>query len=127
MYKEPIIVLNKRCPHPFPLGDERRPQSIVVAARLKFPTGVHHVSSQSMPKRTFTTIDGNEAVAHVAYHISEVIVIYPITPSSPIGEPADAWSSAGKPSIWGTVPSVVETQSEGGAAGAVPGPCRPAR
>jgi len=74
-----------------------------------------------MPKRTFTTIDGNEAVAHVAYRTNEVIAIYPITPSSPIGESADAWSSAGKPNIWGTVPSVVEMQSEGGAAGAVHG------
>ncbi len=74
-----------------------------------------------MPKRTFTTIDGNEAVAHVAYRTSEVIAIYPITPSSPIGESADAWASAGKPNIWGTVPSVVEMQSEGGAAGAVHG------
>jgi pyruvate-ferredoxin/flavodoxin oxidoreductase len=74
-----------------------------------------------MPKRTFTTIDGNEAVAHVAYRTSEVIAIYPITPSSPIGESADAWSSAGKPNIWGTVPSVVEMQSEGGAAGAAHG------
>jgi pyruvate-ferredoxin/flavodoxin oxidoreductase len=74
-----------------------------------------------MPKRTFTTIDRNEAVAHVAYRTSEVIAIYPITPSSPIGESADAWSSAGKPNIWGTVPSVVEMQSEGGAAGAVHG------
>jgi pyruvate-ferredoxin/flavodoxin oxidoreductase len=74
-----------------------------------------------MPKRTFTTIDGNEAVAHVAYRTNEVIAIYPITPSSPIGESADAWSSAGKPNIWGTAPSVVEMQSEGGAAGAVHG------
>src|SRR5262245_5321495 len=74
-----------------------------------------------MPKRTFTTIDGNEAVAHVAYHTSEIIAIYPITPSSPIGESADAWSSAGKRNIWGTVPSVVEMQSEGGAAGAAHG------
>jgi pyruvate-ferredoxin/flavodoxin oxidoreductase len=74
-----------------------------------------------MPERTFTTLDGNEAVAHVAYRTSEVIAIYPITPSSPIGESADAWSSAGKPNIWGTVPAVVEMQSEGGAAGAVHG------
>src|SRR5262245_54981048 len=74
-----------------------------------------------MPTRTFTTIDGNEAVAHVAYRTNEVIAIYPIPPSSPIGESADAWSSAGKPNIWGTVPSVVEMQSEGGAAGAVHG------
>ena len=74
-----------------------------------------------MPERNFTTIDGNEAVAHVAYRTSEVIAIYPITPSSPIGESADAWSSAGRPNVWGTVPAVVEMQSEGGAAGAVHG------
>ncbi|MEP7336739.1 MAG: pyruvate:ferredoxin (flavodoxin) oxidoreductase [Acidobacteriota bacterium] len=74
-----------------------------------------------MPKRNFTTIDGNEAVAHVAYHTNEVIAIYPITPSSSMGEFADAWSAASNPNIWGTVPSVVEMQSEGGAAGAVHG------
>ena len=74
-----------------------------------------------MPKRTFTAIDGNEAVAQVAYRTIEVISIYPITPSSPIGESADVWSSAGKPNVWGTVPSVVEMQSEGGAAGAAHG------
>ncbi|MFQ5914016.1 MAG: pyruvate:ferredoxin (flavodoxin) oxidoreductase [Nitrospinota bacterium] len=67
------------------------------------------------------TIDGNEAAARVAYRINEVIAIYPITPSSPMGEWADAWTSEGKPNIWGTVPSVVEMQSEGGAAGAVHG------
>jgi len=72
-----------------------------------------------MPERTFTTLDGNEAVAHVAYRNSKVIAIYPITPSSPIGESADAWSSAEKPNVWGTVLAVVEMQSEGGAAGAV--------
>jgi pyruvate-ferredoxin/flavodoxin oxidoreductase len=68
-----------------------------------------------------TTIDGNEAVAHVAYRLNEVIAIYPITPSSPMGEWADAWASAGTPNAWGTVPAVVEMQSEGGAAGAVHG------
>lgn len=72
-------------------------------------------------KRIKKTIDGNEAVAHVAYQINEVIAIYPITPSSPMGEWADAWASAGRPNIWGTVPTVVEMQSEGGAAGAVHG------
>ncbi|MBS1810926.1 MAG: pyruvate:ferredoxin (flavodoxin) oxidoreductase [Acidobacteria bacterium] len=71
--------------------------------------------------RILTTIDGNEAVAHVAYRINEVIAIYPITPSSPMGELSDAWSSATKPNIWGTVPSVIEMQSEGGAAGVVHG------
>ncbi len=67
------------------------------------------------------TIDGNEATAHVAYRLSEVIAIYPITPSSNMGEWADAWSAEGKPNVWGTVPSVVEMQSEGGASGAVHG------
>src|ERR671934_1341986 len=67
------------------------------------------------------TVDGNEAAAYVAHRLNEVIAIYPITPSSPMGEWADAWAAAGKPNIWGTVPSVVEMQSEGGAAGAVHG------
>ena len=69
----------------------------------------------------FKTMDGNEAVAHVAYRLNEVIAIYPITPSSPMGEWADQWASEGVPNIWGTVPNVVEMQSEGGAAGAVHG------
>lgn len=67
------------------------------------------------------TLDGNEAVASVAYRLNEVIAIYPITPASPMGEWADAWMAAKKPNIWGTVPSVVEMQAEGGAAGAVHG------
>ena len=67
------------------------------------------------------TIDGNEAAAYVAHKVNEVIAIYPITPSSPMGELSDAWSSAGQKNIWGTVPVVVEMQSEGGAAGAVHG------
>ena len=67
------------------------------------------------------TIDGNEAAARVAHRINEVIAIYPITPSSPMGEWADQWSSEGKTNIWGSVPLVVEMQSEGGAAGAVHG------
>ncbi len=66
-------------------------------------------------------IDGNEAVAAVAHKINEVIAIYPITPSSPMGEHADAWSAQGKTNIWGTVPDVIEMQAEGGAAGAVHG------
>jgi pyruvate-ferredoxin/flavodoxin oxidoreductase len=74
-----------------------------------------------MTKRRFATIDGNEAVANVAYKLSEVIAIYPITPSSPMGEWADQWSSEGKRNLWDTVPSVVEMQSEGGAAGAIHG------
>jgi pyruvate-ferredoxin/flavodoxin oxidoreductase len=71
--------------------------------------------------RLFTTIDGNEAVAYVAYRLNEVIALYPITPATPIGEWADAWAAAGQPNLWGTVPSVVEMQSEAGAAGAVHG------
>ena len=66
-------------------------------------------------------LDGNEAIARVAYLLNEVIAIYPITPASPMGEWADAWASQGQPNLWGTVPSVVEMQSEGGAAGAVHG------
>ena len=72
-------------------------------------------------KRKFKTMDGNEAVAHVAYRLNEVIAIYPITPSSNMGEWADEWASEGVPNIWGTVPHVIEMQSEGGAAGAVHG------
>ncbi|WP_341524556.1 pyruvate:ferredoxin (flavodoxin) oxidoreductase [Nostoc sp. UHCC 0302] len=71
--------------------------------------------------KSFATIDGNEAVARVAYKLNEVIAIYPITPSSAMGEWADAWSAEGRPNLWGTVPSVVQMQSEGGAAGAVHG------
>ncbi len=72
-------------------------------------------------KGKFKTMDGNEAVANVAYRLNEVIAIYPITPSSPMGEWADQWASEGVPNIWGTVPNVVEMQSEGGASGAVHG------
>jgi pyruvate-ferredoxin/flavodoxin oxidoreductase len=71
--------------------------------------------------RKMVTIDGNEAAAYVAHKLSEVIAIYPITPSSNMGEWADAWSSEGKKNIWGTVPSVTEMQSEGGASGTVHG------
>ncbi len=67
------------------------------------------------------TVDGNEAAAWVAYRGSEVIAIYPITPATPMGELADAWSSQSVPNAWGAVPQVVEMQSEGGAAGAVHG------
>ena len=67
------------------------------------------------------TIDGNEAAASVAYRLNEVCCIYPITPSSPMAELADEWSSEGRPNVWGSVPAVVEMQSEGGAAGALHG------
>ncbi|MFQ5876462.1 MAG: pyruvate:ferredoxin (flavodoxin) oxidoreductase [Acidobacteriota bacterium] len=70
---------------------------------------------------TSEAVDGNEAAARVAYSLSEVIAIYPITPSSPMGELADMWSATGRANLWGTVPTVVEMQSEGGAAGALHG------
>ncbi|TPG32704.1 pyruvate:ferredoxin (flavodoxin) oxidoreductase [Mycolicibacterium hodleri] len=70
---------------------------------------------------TRTTVDGNEAAVSVAYRLNEVCCIYPITPSSPMAELADVWSSAGRTNVWGTVPTVVEMQSEGGAAGALHG------
>lgn len=70
---------------------------------------------------SIVTIDGNEAAAYVAHKLNEVIAIYPITPSSPMGEWSDEWSAHGKRNLWGTVPLVTEMQSEGGAAGAVHG------
>ena len=74
-----------------------------------------------MSKRRMVTLDGNEAAASVAHRTNEVIAIYPITPSSNMGEWADEWSAQGKRNIWGTVPQVTEMQSEGGASGAVHG------
>ena len=69
----------------------------------------------------YITVDGNEAVASVAHRTNEVIAIYPITPSSPMGELADQWSTAANTNIWGTVPRITEMQSEGGAIGTVHG------
>jgi pyruvate-ferredoxin/flavodoxin oxidoreductase len=75
-------------------------------------------AAQEHPK---VTIDGNEAAASVAFRMSEVIAIYPITPSSNMGELSDEWASRGKKNLWGDIPDVVEMQSEAGAAGAVHG------
>ena len=72
-------------------------------------------------KKEMVMTDANEATAHVAYRLNEVIAIYPITPSSPMGEFADQWSAERIPNLWGTVPTVMEMQSEGGAAGAIHG------
>ena len=69
----------------------------------------------------YECLDGNEAAARVAYALSEVIAIYPITPASPMAEHCDDWSAAGRPNLWGKVPDVVEMQSEAGAAGALHG------
>ena len=71
--------------------------------------------------RSMVTIDGNEAAAYIAYQSSEVIAIYPITPASPMGEWADEWATKGRPNLWGTIPTVVEMQSEAGAAGSLHG------
>ena len=79
-------------------------------------TGSRHV-----PLRVSACIDGNEAAARVAYAFSEVIPIYPITPSSPMAELADEWAAAGRPNLWGAVPEIVEMQSEAGAAGTLHG------
>ncbi len=82
------------------------------------PTANHMIKPM---KSNFNIIDGNEATAYIAHRVSEVCAIYPITPSSTMGELADQWSSEGRKNIWGTVPLVAEMQSEGGAAGAVHG------
>jgi pyruvate-ferredoxin/flavodoxin oxidoreductase len=74
-----------------------------------------------MAKRQMVTIDGNEATTSIAHRVNEICAIYPITPSSNMGELADEWSGKGKKNIWGTVPLVIEMQSEGGAAGTVHG------
>ncbi|MGA2173750.1 MAG: pyruvate:ferredoxin (flavodoxin) oxidoreductase [Verrucomicrobiota bacterium] len=76
---------------------------------------------QSPPAAPFVTLDGNEAAASVAYRLTETIAIYPITPSSPMAEWCDQWSAAGRPNLYGTVPRLVEMQSEAGAAGALHG------
>jgi pyruvate-ferredoxin/flavodoxin oxidoreductase len=74
-----------------------------------------------MSENQVVTVDGNEAVAYVAYRINEVCAIYPITPSSAMAEWADQWATEGKTNIWGNIPLIAEMQSEGGAAGAVHG------
>ena len=74
-----------------------------------------------MSERPKVTLDGNEAAAYVAHATNEVMSIYPITPSSNMGEWADQWSAEGRKNIWGTVPTVVEMQSEAGASGAYHG------
>ena len=77
--------------------------------------------SPTVEQTSEAMIDGNEAAARVAYALNEVIAIYPITPASNMGEWADDWAAQKRPNLWGTVPSVVEMESEAGAAGAVHG------
>ena len=74
-----------------------------------------------MDEKKFKTMDGNEAVAEIAYQLNEVIAIYPITPSSTMSELCDAWASEGRKNLWDAVPTVIEMQSESGAAGALHG------
>ena len=74
-----------------------------------------------MGNKKMVTIDGNTAAAHIAYAFSEVAAIYPITPSSPMGEYADSWASTGRVNMWGKKVDIMEMQSEAGAAGAVHG------
>lgn len=82
---------------------------------------IEHGKRNIAMKETLTPMDGNTAAAHVAYKTNEVIAIYPITPASPMGELSDQWSVAKLKNIWGSIPKVIEMQSEGGAAGAVHG------
>ena len=79
------------------------------------------VESEKRRRTQSACLDGNEAAARVAYALSEVIAIYPITPASPMGEHADDWAAADRPNLWGVVPEVIEMQSEAGAAGALHG------
>src|SRR3974390_269763 len=91
----------------------------------RFPAAEPAAAEPDAPAKAkaadFKTLDGNEAAAYVAYRLNEVMAIYPITPSSPIAEWCDQWASEGKRNLWGTIPSIVEMQSEGGAVGAVHG------
>ena len=80
-----------------------------------------HDEERLVSQRSFVTIDGNEAASLVAHQTNEVIAIYPITPASPMGEFADAWSAVGRQNMFGIVPDVIEMQSEAGAAAAVHG------
>lgn len=78
-------------------------------------------------KHELIMVDGNEAAARVAYQLSEVCAIYPITPSSTMAELADAWAAEGQTNLWGNIPTVVEMQSEGGRPVRCMAPCRQGR
>ena len=100
----------------------RRANAIYKVARRRDDVlSVTRAQTRDAMMRHFKTIDGNEAAAHVAYRLNEVVCIYPITPSSPMGELSDAWSAADTPNLWGLPPTIMEMQSEAGAAGAVHG------
>ena len=91
-----------------------------VAGLLAQPAGTPEPQTPVTPGER-VIVDGNEAAADVAYRLNELCSIYPITPSSTMAELADEWAAHGRPNIWGQVPTVVEMQSEGGAAGAMHG------
>src|SRR6266540_2761961 len=84
-------------------------------------SGCDYFADMTAARTGYAILDGNEAVAHVAYALNEVIAIYPITPASSMGEWADQWAVEQRRNLWGTIPSVIEMQSEAGAAGAVHG------
>jgi pyruvate-ferredoxin/flavodoxin oxidoreductase len=99
---------------------KKRPNEPANGSKIDFKHESRPVQS-CVAKTGFKTLDANETVGRIAYALNEVIAIYPITPASPMGEWADAWSARGVKNLWGTVPSVIEMQSEGGAAGAIHG------
>src|SRR5437879_4964125 len=96
-------------------GSRQEPDFRLVFRLIQSSTAV---AVQNAMSERWTTVDGNDACANIAYQLSDVIAIYPITPSSGMAEAADAWAAAKRPNVWGAVPTVVEMQSEGGAAGA---------
>ncbi len=91
------------------------------AASRQTSTGSHCKKTSPRPSQITVVMDGNEAAAHIAYRLNDIVAIYPITPSSTMGEHADSWAEEKKENIWGAVPTVVEMQSEAGAAGALHG------
>jgi pyruvate-ferredoxin/flavodoxin oxidoreductase len=97
--------------------------AVLAASRLRASLGTFLALSAGVERSAcdMITLDANEAVASVAYRANEVIVLYPITPSSPMGEWCDEWSAHRMPNLWGNVPEITEMQSEGGAIGAVHG------
>ncbi len=104
-----------------PQGVGRGSKDAKASGTTLHPQEVGRGSKDAKASRTTLTIDGNEAVARMAYLGNEVIAIYPITPASSMGEWADEWAAQGRPNLWGAVPSIIEMQSEGGAAGALHG------
>src|ERR1017187_10077434 len=103
------------------VSDHCGPPSPLTRLRLRLCAFGRAYEAYRMSKKKMVILDGNEAAASVAYRLSEVVAIYPITPSSPMAEWADQWRSEGKKNIWGALPVVEELQSEGGAAGALHG------